>query len=79
MIIATTGQKGRKPPIEEATDNFEKLLEAPCLNHHYPVWHAYRDCVLLRKSISKGTSPEKEVEPQQNREHGKGGCFPQRD
>lgn len=30
MLVATTGQKGRRPLTEEATNHFEKLLEAPC-------------------------------------------------
>jgi hypothetical protein len=54
MLVATTCQKGRKPPNEEAIDHFEKLLEAPCPNHHYPVWHAYKDCRLLKKVPKQG-------------------------
>jgi hypothetical protein len=37
VLVATVDQKGRKQPIEEVTDHFEKLLEAPCPNHLYPV------------------------------------------
>ena len=54
MLVATTGQKGRKPPTEEATDHFEKMLEAPCLNHCYPYRYAYKDYGLLRKFLKQG-------------------------
>jgi hypothetical protein len=37
VVLATTSQKGKKPPTKEATDHFEKLLEAPCPNHFYLV------------------------------------------
>lgn len=49
MLVAATGQKGRKPSIEEAIDHFEEMLEAPCPKHRFPVWHAYKDGGLLRK------------------------------
>ena len=53
MLVSTTCQKGRSPPTKEATDHFEKLFEAPYLNHSYSVQHAYKDCGLLRKFLSK--------------------------
>lgn len=54
MLVATARQKGRKPPTEEATDHFEKMLEAPCLNHCYPYRYAYKDYGLLRKFLKQG-------------------------
>lgn len=53
MLVATVGQKGWKPPTEEATDHFEKPLEIPCPNHRYSVRHAYKDYGLLRKFLGK--------------------------
>jgi hypothetical protein len=77
MLVATMGQKRKRPPTEEATDHFEKLLEAPCSNHRYPVRRAYKDCGLLRKFMSKGTPPEKGFESQQDGEQEKVGVsFP---
>jgi hypothetical protein len=42
MLVAIGGQKGRKIPTKEATNYFEKLLEAPCPNHRHLVQHAYK-------------------------------------
>jgi hypothetical protein len=81
VLVATTGQNGRKPTTKEATDHFEKLLKAPCPNHRYPVRHAYKDCGLLRKFLSKGTPPERERgrTPTEQRAWESRGCFPRRD
>jgi hypothetical protein len=37
MLVATVGQKTKSPLTKKATDHFEKLLEASCPNHRYPV------------------------------------------
>jgi hypothetical protein len=69
MPVAATGQKGRRLPIEEAIDHFEKLLEAPCPNHRHLVQHAYKDRGLLRKFLSneapsgRGPKPQKDERP----------------
>jgi hypothetical protein len=63
VLVVAAGQKGKKSPTEEAIDHFEKLLEAPCLNHRYPVQHAYKDYGLVRKFLGGGASPEKGAEP----------------
>ena len=62
------GEKGRKPPTEEGTNHFEKLLEASWPNHRYPVRHAYKDCRFLRKFLSKEASSEKGSNPQKDGE-----------
>lgn len=49
ILVVTAGQKGNRPPTEEATDHFEKLLEAPCTNRRDPVRHAYKDYGSLSK------------------------------
>jgi hypothetical protein len=41
------------------------MLEAPCLNHCYPIRHAYKDCGLLRKFLSKEVSSRRATEPQE--------------
>jgi hypothetical protein len=71
MLIAPAGHKGKRSSIEEATDHFEKLLETPCPNHRCLVRHAYKDCGLLRKFLSKGAPPEKGFEPHQDGEQEK--------
>lgn len=76
MLVATAGQKGKKLPTEEAIDHFEKLLEAPCPNHRYPVRHAYKDYGLQRKFLSKGTPPEMGQTPAEWQERESGSFFP---
>jgi hypothetical protein len=49
MMVIATNAKGKKAPVENANGRFEKMLEAPCPNHHYPAKHAYKNCGLLKK------------------------------
>lgn len=63
MLIAAVDPKGKKLPAEEATDHLEKMLEAPCPNHYYHVRHAYKDCGLLKKFLSKATPSRKGLKP----------------
>jgi hypothetical protein len=63
MLVAAAGQKGRKFSTKEATDHFEKMPEVPCPNHHYPVRHAYSNCRLLRKFLSKEAPSRRGPEP----------------
>lgn len=77
MLVAAIGQKGKRPPIEEATCHFEKLLEAPCLNPYYLVRHAYKDYGLLRRFLGGETPLEMGGEPRQGGEQKKAGVvFP---
>jgi hypothetical protein len=77
MLVAATDQKGKRPPTEEATDHFEKLLKAPCPNHCYPVRHAYKDYKLLKRFLGGETPPEIGVEPRHGDERKKAGvAFP---
>jgi hypothetical protein len=64
-LMAVVGQKGKQPPTEEANDHFEKLLEASCLNHRYPIRHAYKDHGLLRSFLGGGTPAETGAKPRQ--------------
>jgi hypothetical protein len=48
---------------EKANDRFEKLLEATCLNHSYPVKHELKDYTMMTNfmtwgPLSKGRKPE---------------------
>jgi hypothetical protein len=63
MIVATASQKGRKTTTEVAIDRFKNMLEAPCLNHRYPVRHTYKDCGLLKKFLSREAPPGRDIEP----------------
>jgi hypothetical protein len=53
--MAAVERKGKKVPVEGTLDHFEKMLEGPCPNHAYPVKHAYQDCGLMKKFLSKGS------------------------
>jgi hypothetical protein len=63
MLVAMASQRGRRPRTEEATDHFKKLHKTPCPNHQHPVQHAYKDCGLLRKFLSKETLSENGPKP----------------
>jgi hypothetical protein len=36
-------------------DHFEKVLEAACPHHPYPVKHKLRDCTMMKRFMSSGT------------------------
>jgi hypothetical protein len=65
-MVAAVGQRGRRPPTEEATDHLEKILETPCSNYRHSVQHTYKDCGLLRKFLSKETCPVKGPKPEKD-------------
>lgn len=55
MLVAATGQKGRKLSTKDVADHFETILKAPCPNHTcYPVHHSYKDCGLLKRHCLGG-------------------------
>lgn len=58
-LVATSGQKRKRPPTKEAIDQVEKLLQALCLNHRYLIRPAYKDSGLLRKFLGGGMPLEK--------------------
>lgn len=77
MLVTTRGQKGRLSLTKEAINHFEKMLEAPCPNHHYPIWHAYKSYVLHWKFLTKEASSRRGPEPQRaNRWEEKSFVFP---
>lgn len=53
-----------KRPARPPTDYFEKMLEAPCKNHAFPVRHKLKECDLMKRFVAgapldnKGKKPE---------------------
>ena len=47
-----------------ALDHLENLLEGACLNHAFPIKHLYKDYVLMKQFLSKGSNKgEHRMEP----------------
>jgi len=55
-LVAAADRKGGQKPAEGTLDHFEKLLKGPCLNHAFPVKHLYKDCVLMKRFLSRGSN-----------------------
>ena len=55
-LMSTTEGKGGQKPIEGTPDHFEKLLEGPCPNHAFPIKHLYKDCILMKRFLSRGSN-----------------------
>ena len=76
--MATTDHKGGQKPTEGTLEHFEKLLEGPCSNHAFPIKHLYKDCVLMKWFLSRGSNKgehTKETKPTANDSKGKHGGF----
>jgi hypothetical protein len=54
FVAVADKQKGSGKAPRPQKDHFERLLEAPCINHEGPVNHKLRDCKLM-KSFLAGT------------------------
>jgi hypothetical protein len=72
----TVSRTGGRPPTEETPHHFEKLLEAPCLNHPHSVQHAYKDCKLLREFLRKTMPFGRGLEPLEDERPQGAGPFP---
>ena len=55
-LVATADRKGGQKPTEGSPNHFEKLLKGPCLNHAFPVKHLYKDCVFMKRFLSRGSN-----------------------
>jgi hypothetical protein len=55
LLVAATERKGKRTPAEGTLDHFEKMLEGLCLNHAYPIKHAYKDYGLMKKFLAGGS------------------------
>ena len=42
--------------MEGTPNHFEKLLEGPCPNHAFPIKHLYKDYVLMKRFLSRGSN-----------------------
>jgi hypothetical protein len=40
--------------MRQPKDHFEKLLEATCPNHSYPVKHKLKDCTMMKNFMTSG-------------------------
>ena len=77
-LVATTDRKGGRKPIDGTLDHFKKLLEGPCPNHAFPIKHLYKDYVLMKRFLSKGSNKGehwKEPKPAVDDAKGKDGGF----
>ena len=54
--MATADRKGGRKLTEGTPDHFNKLLDGPCQNHAFTVKHLYKDCVLLKRFLSRGSN-----------------------
>jgi hypothetical protein len=43
-LVEAVERKATRPKNNPPKDHFEKLLEAPCMNHETLVKHALKDC-----------------------------------
>ena len=57
-LVATTDHKGGAgwKPAEGSPNHFEELLEGSCPNHAFLVKHLYKDCVLMKRFLSRGSN-----------------------
>jgi hypothetical protein len=77
--VSTVEQKGKRAPAEGQLDHFKNLLKGPCLNHAYPIKHAYKDCSLMKQFLCRGSSKgdqKKKPDPSVDDTEEKEGAFP---
>ena len=78
-LVATTDRKGGQKPMEGTPDHFKKLLEGPSPNYAFPIKHLYKDCILMKRFLSRGSNKgehRKEPKPAIDDTEGKDGGFP---
>ena len=77
-LMVTVDRKGGRKPAEGTPNHFEKLLEGPCPNHAFPIKHRYKDCVLMKRFLLRGSNKgehRKEAKPTIDYAKGKDGRF----
>ena len=77
--MVTADYKGGRKPAKGTLDHFEKLLEGPCPIHAFPVKHLYKDCILMKRFLSKGSNKgehRKEPMPTADDTEGRDDGFP---
>jgi hypothetical protein len=60
--LITTAECDFKHQVRQPTDHFEKLLEATCPNHTYPIRH-WMECTMMKnymttETFARGKKPE---------------------
>jgi hypothetical protein len=78
--VAAAACKGKKVSAKGAPYHFKKMLEGPCLNHAYPIKHAYKDCGLMKKFLSGGSKQsdgKKKPDPLEDDAEEKEDAFPE--
>jgi hypothetical protein len=55
-FMATT-EHNFKWRIRLPKDHFEKILEAACPHHPYPIKHKLRDCTMMKRFMTSGAPP----------------------
>jgi hypothetical protein len=49
--LITIAERDIKRQAQQPADHFEKVLEATCPNHTYPVGHRLKECVTPQVSL----------------------------
>jgi hypothetical protein len=53
-VFVATAEHDFKWKTQSPKDHFEKLLEATCPHHQYPVKHNLKDCTMMKKFMTSG-------------------------
>jgi hypothetical protein len=51
----TAAERDFKRQVWQPAHHFEKLLEASCPNHTYPVRHTLKECTMMKNYMTIGT------------------------
>jgi hypothetical protein len=65
MEYVAAAERSVKCKAQSPIDNFEKLVEAACLDHAYPIKHKLKNCDMVRnfmtsRSLTRGKEPEED-------------------
>ena len=55
-LVATVDHKEGWKLAEGTLDHFEKLLKGSCPNHAFPIKHLYKDCILIKRFLTRGSN-----------------------
>jgi hypothetical protein len=66
MECIMTVERSVKHQAQPLIDHFERLLEAACPNHAYPIKHKLKDCSLMKnfmvlESLTRDMKPEEDL------------------
>jgi hypothetical protein len=65
MEYVAAAERSVKCKAQSPIDNFEKLVEAACPDHAYPIKHKLKNCDMVRnfmtsRSLTRGKEPEED-------------------